>query len=109
MQIVLFIVSVFIVSVLSLTLIAKIFSNTPVEFRTVLAAAVFMLLMLLPMIFLPFLGWFIALFVNMMVLRIVLECSMMEAFLAIVMWGGTILIILYFADQLSLLNIFPQF
>lgn len=108
MQIIIFIVGVFVITVLCLALIAKIFSNTPVEFRTILAAALFMMIMLLPMSFVPILGWFIAVFINMMVLRIILECSMMEAFMAILLWGGTILIVLYFADQLSLINMFPQ-
>ena len=52
--------------------------------------------------FIPLTGWFFGLVINMYVMKLVLECSMIEAFLAIVLWGGSIMLALVFADQLIL-------
>ncbi len=88
MAIVLAFVIVFVISVVCLFLVVKVFGSSEADFKTVVAAAAIMTVVGIVLAFIPVIGWIASLIINIVIVKNVMECSTLMAFLAIILWGG---------------------
>jgi hypothetical protein len=81
-----FVVS-FVLSVVCLYVVVKVFGSSNADFKTVAAAAAIMTVVGIVLSLIPVVGWIAALIVNIIIVKSIMECSTLMAFLAVILWG----------------------
>jgi hypothetical protein len=95
------------ISLSAFMIVVKLFASQPVDTKTIIIAGSLMMGLSYLLGFIPLIGWFLALIINMFIIQQVMECSPMQAILAMMLWGGSVGLFFFFADQLNLMDYFP--
>ena len=77
----------FVISVLCLFVVVKVLGSSNADFKTVAAAAALMTVVGTVLIFIPIIGWIAAFIINIIIVKSIMECSTLMAFLAVILWG----------------------